>query len=90
MITLDKGSRGAISFRLLANEIEDRFELSGRATKPEAKENRPGPGGRGFGVPTEQPKDVDRAWPPSEPWTDDQNVIELDKEDAMNKAGVRD
>ena len=94
VITLDKGSRGAISFRLLAAEMEERYGLTPKkdipARAPSAKPTKrkapapPGPGGRGYGVPTPQPRGADRSWPRAEPWTQPKETIDLDQdEEAM-------
>jgi chromosome partitioning protein len=91
VIALDKGSRGSIAFRLLAAEIEERFELK-KTTAKENTDTSPemGPGGRGFGVVAEEPPGLEKSWPKSQPWTDNEEVITLDKEEAMETEWVRD
>ena len=102
VITLDRSSRGAIAFRLLAAEIEERFSLGsagvGRAPTPPRSSvpdppRRPGPGGRGYGVQTAEPAAAERAWPPPVPWTDEPDrVIDIDEneEAPMGAEWVRD
>lgn len=87
VLTLDPSSRGAISYRLLATELEVRYGLQvhpptppqtasvgGRAPDPVGEPRHheratPGPGGRGYGTIAPEPPGLDRAWPPSDPWT---------------------
>ena len=95
VVTLDKGSRGAIAFRLLAAELEERFLVP--APIAEVKEApppaRPGPGGRGYGVATAEPEGVTRTWPRPPPWDDGQKkqAIDLDnEEETMTAEWVRD
>ena len=95
VVTLDKGSRGAIAFRLLAAELEERFftSASGPAGAQErAQAARPGPGGRGYGVPTAEPRGLDRSWPRPPPWDDarTKRTIDLNEEEPMTSEWVRD
>ena len=89
VVTLDKGSRGAIAFRLLAAELDERF-LEASEEAPDRPANgrraRPGPGGRGYGVPTAEPEGLDRSWPRPPPWDDEhirKRVDLTDKEEPM-------
>ena len=85
VVTLDPSSRGSISYKLLAGELESRYGLVERAAErpgartmdPPATERPaiPGPGGRGYGVPTAEPADLHLDWPRTEPWSS----IELDE-----------
>lgn len=73
VLTLDPSSRGAISYRLLAAEVEQRYGLrapapSVPAPPPPPAAPRPGPGGRGYGTTVPEPPGLDEAWPPLEPW----------------------
>lgn len=79
VVTLDPSARGAIAYRLLASEVEDRYDLGTHPPPPPADEpvgqahewrpvSIPGPGGRGYGTVTAEPGDLDDAWPPAEPW----------------------
>ena len=92
VITLDRASRGAIAFRLLAAEVEERFSLrsgtgargpdAGQTPVPEPP-RRPGPGGRGYGVPTAEPDGLEHAWPRPTPWGDPSDqTIDIDNEEA--------
>lgn len=65
VVTLDPSSRGAVSYRLLAAEVEARYGLQVHPPPPP----QPGPGGRGYGVPTAEP-DVTHSWPPGDAWRD--------------------
>jgi chromosome partitioning protein len=77
VLTLDPSSRGSISYRLLAAEVETRYGLNEPAPPPPPPpaEERvavaavPGPGGRGYGVVTPLPGGLDEAWPRWEPWS---------------------
>jgi len=81
VLTLDPSSRGALSYRLLAGEFENRYELAthvpapppSNADKsfegPAVKIATPGPGGRGYGVVAPPPGDLEDAWPPEQPWS---------------------
>ena len=99
VVTLDRGSRGAIAFRLLAAELEGRYRLEPptrpaspkKATKRKAPPS-PGPEGRGYGVPTPMPRGAENNWPRTEPWTGDtERTIALDDEEAtMISEWVRD
>lgn len=70
VLTLDPSSRGSISYRLLATEVEDRYGLAADALLPSARPAPvPGPGGRGYGTVAPEPPGLERAWPPANPWT---------------------
>lgn len=77
VVTLDPSSRGAISYRLLAAEVEERYGLEVHVPPPPPpKEKRPveaararAPGGRGYGTVAPEPEGLDQAWPRIEPWT---------------------
>jgi chromosome partitioning protein len=75
VLTLDPSSRGALAYRLLAGEFENRFGLTTHVPspppKPTASESpaTPGPGGRGFGVKAPPPGELEKAWPPDQPWS---------------------
>ncbi|MEA2517014.1 MAG: chromosome partitioning protein [Actinomycetota bacterium] len=78
VVTLDPSSRGSISYKLLAAELEERYALAkrntsgadaGRPMEPE-REATPGPGGRGYGTVTPEPADLHLDWPRTEPWTE--------------------
>jgi chromosome partitioning protein len=79
VLTLDPSSRGSISYRLLAAEVEARYGLNEPAVTtppppPPADERVPvaavpGPGGRGYGVVTPLPAGLGEAWPRQEPWS---------------------
>ena len=74
VVTLDPSSRGAISYRLLAAEVEQRYGLEVHVpppppTKDVIKTNAQGPGGRGFGTVVPEPAGLDETWPRGEPWT---------------------
>ena len=83
VVTLDPSSRGAVSYRLLAAEVEERYGLEvhvppppptgGATTAPDTpdpvRKNTPGPGGRGYGTVAAEPSGLDEAWPRNEPWT---------------------
>jgi chromosome partitioning protein len=90
VITLDRASRGAIAFRLLATEMEERYALKPekKTTRP-ARAAQPGPRGRGYGVVTPEPQGLDRSWPPGAPWTDEATDSRVEEE-AMAKEWVRD
>ena len=76
VVTLDPSSRGSISYKLLAAELEKRYGLAGEKTPERApagaspKPAVPGPGGRGYGTVTAEPEDLDRTWPRVEPWSE--------------------
>lgn len=77
VVTLDAGSRGSISYRLVAGELEERCALvsAKAATRREGPERalvptREGPGGRGYGVVTAEPAGLVESWPPADPWTE--------------------
>ena len=100
VVTLDRSSRGAIAFRLLAAEFAERFALRSppqektqtkTRSQPDPTASRRGPGGRGYGVPTPEPPGVDKAWPRPAPWTDGaERTIDLDEEELMVSEWVRD
>ncbi|HVL65107.1 MAG TPA: AAA family ATPase [Actinomycetota bacterium] len=74
VVTLDPSSRGAISYRLLAAEVEERYGLEVHVPPPPravdaAPPPVPGPGGRGYGTIAPEPPGLDDAWPRREPWT---------------------
>jgi chromosome partitioning protein len=48
--------------------LEDAERLAA-APPPTAQPAVPGPGGRGYGVATRIPDDIERFWPPQQPWT---------------------
>jgi chromosome partitioning protein len=73
VLTLDPSSRGAIAYRLLAVEVEQRYGLNAptvpRPATPPPPPARPGPGGRGYGTTVPEPPGLDDAWPRPEPWS---------------------
>ena len=75
VVTLDPSSRGAISYRLLAAEVEERYGLEVHVppppppSEPQVVEAAPGPGGRGYGTVAAEPAGLDESWPRREPWT---------------------
>lgn len=83
VITLDPSSRGSISHRLLAAEIEERYGLErAESAHPELPHSAPAPvadrrgapgraPGRGFGTVAPEPPGLDRSWPPRTPWVPD-------------------
>ncbi len=89
VITLDRSSRGAIAFRLLAAELEERYGLrtipDPAAASPEKRRTpappQPGPSGRGYGVPTPEPPEPERSWPRSEPWSGGPQMRTIDLND---------
>jgi chromosome partitioning protein len=68
VMTLDPTSRGAISYRLLSGEVEERFDLTQAAAEP-GPPPTPGPRGRGYGTVSPEPPGLDSAWPRPQPWT---------------------
>ncbi|MGH2819301.1 MAG: ParA family protein, partial [Actinomycetota bacterium] len=84
VLTLDGSSRGSISYRLLAAEVEDRYGLGGSGSDPPAARppghgsedgvvpGPPGPGGRGYGTTTTEPPGLTQVWPPRDPWREEQ------------------
>jgi chromosome partitioning protein len=76
VVTLDAGSRGSISYRLVAAELEQRCGLkssrdAGKNGGKKSPERVPeGPGGRGYGVATVEPSGLVEAWPLSDPWSE--------------------
>lgn len=91
VITLDRTSRGAIAFRLLATEFEKRYGLkpTKEATSSKAAA-QPGPGGRGYGVVTAEPPGLDHSWPRGEPWTEETTKSIQLEEEVLAKEWVRD
>ena len=79
VVTLDPSSRGSVSYRLLATEVEERYGLQVHVPPPPPAEPPtedppvtvavPGPGGRGYGTVAPEPDGLERAWPRHEPWT---------------------
>ena len=86
VVTLDPSSRGSISYKLLAAEVEARYQLAEPAApRPKARAHTevatdrpavPGPGGRGYGTVTPEPADLHLDWPRAEPWS----AIDLDEQ----------
>ena len=80
VLTLDPSARGSVAYRLLAAEVEDRYELETHPPPPPPTDEKvialdeprpapvPGPGGRGYGTRTEEPPGLDEAWPRPAPW----------------------
>ena len=81
VVTLDPTSRGSISYKLLAAELEARYGLTDTAATPRSAVVDvtdvpvPGPGGRGYGTVTPEPADLYRAWPRVEPWADPVSAV---------------
>jgi len=79
VVTLDQSSRGSIAYRLLAAEVEARYNLAAAPPAPPppppadvaagVATGSPGPSGRGYGTTTAEPEGLDSAWPRVEPWT---------------------
>ena len=82
VVTLDPSSRGAVSYRKLAAEVESRYELEVFVPPPppgktsvqprnevEVVEGPRGPKGRGYGTTAPEPPGIDEAWPRPEFWT---------------------
>ena len=74
VLTLDPSSRGAISYKLLAAELELRYEVDDRQPAPAPDDGHaqeivavtrgiPGPAGRGYGTTTVEPPGLETAWP---------------------------
>ena len=68
VLSLDPGSRGAIAYRLLGNELTAKLHLQPATSEPEVQRvavmaGAPGVAGRGFGQVTAVPDDVTREWP---------------------------
>jgi len=77
VLTLDPTARGAIAYRLLAQEVEALYKLDVHPPPPPAEVGRvtsspatPGPGGRGYGITTARPAGLERAWPPRDPYSE--------------------
>ena len=82
VLTLDPSSRGAVAYRKLAAEVEERYGLEVHVPPPPPPEPAvvdvtepalsaaaiPGPGGRGYGTVTAEPEGLDVSWPPTESW----------------------
>jgi chromosome partitioning protein len=80
VLTLDPSARGSVAYRLLAAEVEARYGLQIHPPPPPPSDEKvitlneprpaavPGPGGRGYGTRTEEPPDLDDAWPRPAPW----------------------
>ena len=82
VVTLDPSSKGALSYRKLATEVEARYELQvhvppppekrskpAPARRPAVVEGRSGPKGRGYGTSSPEPQGIDEAFPRPEFWT---------------------
>ena len=83
VVTLDPSSRGAISYRKLAAEVEARYQMKVHVPPPppdkkpkpateapvEVVEGPRGPKGRGYGTGVPEPEGIDEAWPRPEFWT---------------------
>ena len=82
VVTLDPSSRGAISYRKLAAEVEARYEMKVHVPPPPDKKPQPvveevvrvvegprGPKGRGYGTRAPEPEGIDEAFPRPEFWT---------------------
>jgi len=80
VVTLDPSSRGAVSYRLLGAEVEERYGLEVHVPPPPPPSEEPaprtaapsaarGPGGRGYGTVAPEPAGLDEAWPRVEPWS---------------------
>ncbi len=80
VVTLDPSSRGAVSYRKLAVEVEKRYALQVHVPPPPDKKEPPrvsedvvegprGPKGRGYGTTAPEPKEIDEAFPRPEFWT---------------------
>jgi chromosome partitioning protein len=70
VLTLDPSSRGSISYRLLAAEVEERYGLvlETAAAREDAAPAVPGPGGRGYGTVAPEPPGLTGGWPRRAPW----------------------
>jgi chromosome partitioning protein len=78
VLTLDPSSRGSISYKLLAGEVEERYQLAETSVTEQAPtpgiEGKPtpaptpGPGGRGYGHTTAEPDGLREAWPREPVW----------------------
>ena len=84
VLTLDPSSRGSVSYRLLATEVEARYGLEVHVPEPPQEDEEeiripepamasasPGPGGRGYGTVAPEPPGLIEAWPPPSPWKDE-------------------
>jgi chromosome partitioning protein len=79
-LTLDASARGAVAYRLLAQEVEALYGLEvNRPPPPDdvvrsggehaSSSATPGPGGRGYGVTTQKPEGIEHAWPARDPYS---------------------
>jgi chromosome partitioning protein len=73
VVTLDPSSRGSIAFRLLAAEVEQRYELMRPQDHPKelvvsAARAPGGSGVRGYGTVAPEPRGLNQAWPRRSPW----------------------
>jgi chromosome partitioning protein len=79
-LTLDASARGAVAYRLLAQEVEALYGLEvNRPPPPDdvvlsdgeraPSPATPGPGGRGYGVTTQKPEVLEHAWPVRDPYS---------------------
>jgi hypothetical protein len=68
VLTLDPSSRGSISYKLLATEVEERYALGETMEATPASVATPGPGGRGYGHTTAEPDGLEDAWPREHVW----------------------
>ena len=78
VLTLDPSSRGSVSYRLLAAEVEARYGLEVHPPPPPPTQERPdvielpagtpGPKGRGYGTVAPEPVGVGGAHPRPAPW----------------------
>ena len=80
-LTLDASARGAVAYRLLAQEVEALYGLEvHRPPSPidvvraenEQTSTRatPGPGGRGYGITTQKPAGINSSWPVRDPYSE--------------------
>jgi chromosome partitioning protein len=78
-LTLDASARGAVAYRLLAQEVEALYGLEVHKPPPpedvvrleteHASAATPGPGGRGYGITTQKPAGIERSWPTRDPYS---------------------
>jgi chromosome partitioning protein len=84
VLTLDPSSRGSISYRLLAAEVEGRYGLILESPAPPPDSGpapAPGPAGRGYGAVAPEPPGLDRAWPPPQPWASPSQAADTGKDE---------